>query len=148
MNRSGLVIALVIGVCTGVLFAFHPRLDLDISAPFFDAKGIGFWARGHPGWLWGRWVGIWLPTVLAIAIVLVLVVKLVLPRRRMLIPGVPELCAQLEAARRYHHVSRAVASRAQSAEWAELARRLSHDALVALQPFRAAIGRASCRERV
>jgi hypothetical protein len=60
--------------------------------------------------------------------------------RRMLIPGVPELCAQLEAARRYHHVSRAVASRAQSAEWAELARRLSHDALVALQPFRAAIG--------
>jgi len=35
----------------------------------------------------GRWVGIWLPTVLAIAIVLVLVVKLVLPRRRMLIPG-------------------------------------------------------------
>jgi len=60
--------------------------------------------------------------------------------RRMLIPGVPELCAQLEAARRYHHVSRAVASRAQSAEWAEIARRLSHDALIALQPFRAAIG--------
>ena len=87
MNRSGLVIALVIGVCTGVLFALYPRLDLGISAPFFDPNGIGFWARAHPNWLWGRWIGIWLPTVLAIAIVLVLVVKLVLPRRRMPIPG-------------------------------------------------------------
>jgi lipid A 4'-phosphatase len=87
MNRSGLVIALIIGAVTGVVFGVWPQLDLKISAPFYDAAGIGFWARAHPDWLWGRWIGIWLPTVFAIAIVLVLVVKLVLPRRRMLIPG-------------------------------------------------------------
>jgi hypothetical protein len=60
--------------------------------------------------------------------------------RRMLIAGVPELCAQLEEARRYHRVARAVAGRAQSAEWTDIARRLSRDALITLQPFRAAIG--------
>jgi hypothetical protein len=60
--------------------------------------------------------------------------------RRVLIAGVPELCVQLEEAQRYHRLSRAVAGRPQSIEWAEIARRLSGNALVALQPFRAAIG--------
>ncbi len=60
--------------------------------------------------------------------------------RRMLIAGVPELCTRLEEARRYHRLARAVPSRVQSGEWADIVRRLSHSTLVALEPFRAAIG--------
>jgi membrane-associated PAP2 superfamily phosphatase len=87
MNRTGLLIALVIGVCTGLVFGLFPQLDLALSAPFFDPNHLGFWARAHPHWLSGRWIGIWAPTAFAIAIVLVLVGKLLLPRRRMLLPG-------------------------------------------------------------
>jgi hypothetical protein len=60
--------------------------------------------------------------------------------RRLLIAGVPELCVQLEEASRLHRLSRAGSGRPQSSEWTELARRLGSNVLVALQPFRAAIG--------
>jgi len=87
MNRTGLLIALFIGAATGLVFGIYPQLDLALARPFFDAAGIGFWARAHPDWLWGRWFGIWVPTVLAIAAGVALIAKLLLPRRRMLIPG-------------------------------------------------------------
>jgi hypothetical protein len=60
--------------------------------------------------------------------------------RRLLIAGVPELCIKLDEAARHHRLSRATSGRPQSSEWADIARRLSRNALVALQPFRAAIG--------
>jgi len=87
MNRTGLLIALVVGAATGLVFGVYPQLDLELSRPFFAPDGTGFWARGHPDWLWVRWLGIWIPTVLAIVVGVVLVFKLLLPRRRMLVPG-------------------------------------------------------------
>ena len=36
MNRTAVVIALVIATVVGIIFAVSPRLDLDISAPFYD----------------------------------------------------------------------------------------------------------------
>jgi len=36
MNRTGLVIALSIGVVVGVVFGVWPRLDLAVSTPFYD----------------------------------------------------------------------------------------------------------------
>ncbi len=60
--------------------------------------------------------------------------------QRLLIAGVPEVCRRLEEARRLHHLARAVPSRAQAREWAAIARDLSQSALVALQPYRDAIG--------
>ena len=36
MNRTGLVIALVVGVCVGVVFAIYPQLDIAISRAFFN----------------------------------------------------------------------------------------------------------------
>ena len=60
--------------------------------------------------------------------------------QRLLIAGVPELCGRLAEARRYHHLARAVPSLPQAAEWADIARDLSRSALVALQPFREAMG--------
>lgn len=59
--------------------------------------------------------------------------------QRLLIAGVPEVCQRLEEASRYHHLARAVPGRQQAAEWADVARRLSGSALVALRPFREAL---------
>src|SRR5882757_5538672 len=87
MNRTGLVIALIIGAVTGVVFGVWPQLDLKISAPFYDAAGIGFWARAHPDWLWARLIGMWVPAIIAAPAALALAGKLLLPRWRMLIPG-------------------------------------------------------------
>src|SRR5580704_12888043 len=47
MNRTGLVIALSIGVVVGVVFGVVPRLDLDASAPFFDPKTHDFPLNGY-----------------------------------------------------------------------------------------------------
>ena len=87
MNRTGLWIALVVGASVGLVFGLAPQLDLKLSAPFYDPGHLGFWARVHPNWLWVRWLGIWVPTVVAIAVGAALIIKLILPRTRMLIPG-------------------------------------------------------------
>src|SRR5215210_7344837 len=36
MNRTGLVIALLVGVVVGVVFGVYPQLDIAISRLFFD----------------------------------------------------------------------------------------------------------------
>ena len=87
MNRTGLLIALVVGAATGLVFGIHPQLDLALTRPFHDPAGLGFWASTHPDWARVRWLGVWVPTALALAVGAVLVFKLLLPRRRMLIPG-------------------------------------------------------------
>jgi lipid A 4'-phosphatase len=42
MNRTELIVALGIGVVVGVVFGVLPRLDLDISALFFDPRSKDF----------------------------------------------------------------------------------------------------------
>jgi hypothetical protein len=60
--------------------------------------------------------------------------------QRLLLADVPLLCDRLAEARRYHHLARLVPSRPQAGEWADIARGLTRSAIVALQPFREAIG--------
>src|ERR1700704_6414200 len=36
MNRTGLVAALLVGLCVGVVFGVYPQLDIAISRLFFD----------------------------------------------------------------------------------------------------------------
>jgi len=38
MNRTGLVIALLIGAGVGIVFALYPQLDIAISRPFFNEQ--------------------------------------------------------------------------------------------------------------
>ena len=64
MNRTAMVIALVIATVVGIIFAVSPRLDLDISAPFYDRNREVFAAAGIAGGLvyWliaGRRAGAW-----------------------------------------------------------------------------------------
>jgi lipid A 4'-phosphatase len=85
MNRTGLAIALLVGVGVGVVFGFWPQLDIAISRLFFDE------ARGTFPALYSlvsrhlRELFTYIVAALAVPAFVALIVKLVLPRRRMLI---------------------------------------------------------------
>jgi membrane-associated PAP2 superfamily phosphatase len=89
MNRTGLIIALVIGIVTGLVFGFYPQLDLAISAPFYAivSGDNHFAARIDPTLMRARDAGLWAGTLLVAPAVAALVIKLVLPRRKLLISG-------------------------------------------------------------
>jgi membrane-associated PAP2 superfamily phosphatase len=87
MNRTGLVIALAVAVATGLVFALWPQLDLELAAPFFDEGKRQFVRASDPAY-WRLRDGVsWLITLIAMPAVVALVLKLVFPRRPLLIPG-------------------------------------------------------------
>ena len=87
MNRTGLIIALAIAAVTGLAFGFYPQLDLMISAPFnaIASGNNNFAARIYPPLMIARDLGLWITTLLVTATLLALIVKLVLPRRKLLV---------------------------------------------------------------
>jgi membrane-associated PAP2 superfamily phosphatase len=87
MNRTGLLIALAIAAAVGLVFGLYPGLDLKIAAPFFDAQGIGFWARADRAFLNLRLFGTYTVTAIVAPAFIALAWKLIQPRRRLLIPA-------------------------------------------------------------
>jgi membrane-associated PAP2 superfamily phosphatase len=76
-------------VVVGVVFAVAPELEFALSRPWFDIthQGQHFGLRLNPI-LWGvRDSGIWLSTILAAPAAGALVLKFILPRRKLLISG-------------------------------------------------------------
>ncbi|MCW5693597.1 MAG: phosphatase PAP2 family protein [Pseudolabrys sp.] len=89
MGRTGLYIALGIGLVTGLVFGIFPELDLTISRPFYDYM-IGsnhFGWRIYPPLMIARDAGLWVGTLIIIPVLLALLYKLVFPRRRSLLSG-------------------------------------------------------------
>jgi membrane-associated PAP2 superfamily phosphatase len=87
MNRTGLVIALAVAVVVGLVFGLWPELDLALAAPFFDPQRDGFWRAYDPTyWRW-RDVVTWLVTLVAVPAIVALPLKLIWPRRPLIIPG-------------------------------------------------------------
>ncbi|HEY2529531.1 MAG TPA: phosphatase PAP2 family protein [Xanthobacteraceae bacterium] len=87
MNRQGLVIALAVAVVVGVVFGVDARLDLDISALFFDPLTHMFRVNAQ---LWvqhAREAARWLIALIAAPAFLAIIGKLLWPHRRMLIEG-------------------------------------------------------------
>ncbi len=89
MNRTGLIIALAIAAVAGLVFGLYPQLDLAISAPLnaMMLNGNNFGARIDPSILLARSAGLWVPALLVAPAVVALVLKLILPKRKMLVPG-------------------------------------------------------------
>jgi len=92
MNRTGLVIALAVAAATGLLFGLCPRLDIEISARFFDPVAQGFPAGRATGsgvsWpALGRELAMGVVTALAVPAGVTLLIKLLRPGMRMLIPA-------------------------------------------------------------
>lgn len=86
MNRTGLCIALVIGLVTGVVFALDPTLDLDIARLFFHEPG-GFALSSDRTFGVLRDGSMILVGVIVAIPILAALVKLVRPDTRMLVPG-------------------------------------------------------------
>jgi len=90
MNRAGLIIALVIAAMTGLVFGIYPQLDLIVAQHFhdyIDASRNAFAWRISPPLMLARDAGIWIVTALVAPAVGALIIKLLLPRRKMLISG-------------------------------------------------------------
>lgn len=89
MGRTGLYIALGIGVVAGLVFALFPELDIAISRPFYDYTigGNHFGWRIDPLLMTARDAGLWVGTLIIVPALLALLYKIVLPRRRSLLSG-------------------------------------------------------------
>src|SRR5580692_12337916 len=87
MNRSGLIIALTVGVAVGVVFGVWPRLDLTVSTPFYDPKTHDFPFNGHVWSQYARNAARALITLMIVPAGIALLGKFLFPRRPMLIKG-------------------------------------------------------------
>lgn len=85
MNRTGLVIALAIGVCAGVVFAVWPQLDVAISRVFFNESYRVFPLQYSFVSRHLRDAFTYIIALLVAPAFLALALKLIFPRRRMLI---------------------------------------------------------------
>lgn len=85
MNRIGLLVALAIAVVAGLAFGLYPRLDLALAAPFYAPEtfwdGVGPLARRI------RRIASLLEVLVAASAAISIGLKLLLPRRPMVLPG-------------------------------------------------------------
>lgn len=87
MNRTGLVIALAVAAAVGLLFGIWPDLDLKLAALFYDPARHGFWRSHDPTYLRLRDASTWLVALVAAPAVVALLLKLLRPRRPLVVPG-------------------------------------------------------------
>jgi lipid A 4'-phosphatase len=87
MNRTGLLIAIGVGIVAGLILGLYPDIDLALSRRFFDPAAKAFLLPRDNTALAVRDGFVYVITALAAPAFIALAVKLVLPRRPMLIPG-------------------------------------------------------------
>jgi membrane-associated PAP2 superfamily phosphatase len=87
MNRTGLGITLGIALVVGLIFGIWPDLDLKLAALFYDPPPKGFWRSYDPLYLRLRDASTWLIALVAAPAFVALALKLVRPKRPLLIPG-------------------------------------------------------------
>ena len=86
MSRTGLVIALAVAAVVGLVFGFYPELDVKLVGLFFKSpEGSGFVAQGEPVLIWLRENATYLITAIALVPAIALLLKLVLPRRSLIV---------------------------------------------------------------
>ena len=90
MNRTGLIVALAIAVIAGVVFGLYPEIELAVARHFhayIDNSRNAFAWRIYPPLMKARDVGLWVTAVLVVPAVAALVIKLILPKRKLLMSG-------------------------------------------------------------
>jgi lipid A 4'-phosphatase len=87
MNRTGLLIALAIAGLVGGVFAIWPEFDLKLAALFYDPATKSFLPSYDPTLVRLRSVAMWIVAAAAAPAFVALILKLVLPRTRLLLPG-------------------------------------------------------------
>jgi lipid A 4'-phosphatase len=88
MNRTGLLIAAALAVFFGLLFGLYPGLDLKIAGYFAGKVPADTFPLRADFWLsLARESAMWIVGAFAAPPIIALVLKLIRPRARMLIPG-------------------------------------------------------------
>jgi len=90
MNRTGLIVTLAVAAVAGMTFALYPELELRIARPFYeivDAYNNVFQLRIDPLLAWVRDIAIWISIMLIALPVAALAIKIIFPKRRLLISG-------------------------------------------------------------
>jgi len=87
MNRTGLIIALVLALAVGLLFGIYPELDLKLAALFYDAPTHAFPVKSNTLAVIARDAAMWISWALALPAIVALVVKLARPDRPLLMSG-------------------------------------------------------------
>jgi hypothetical protein len=85
MNKTGLKIALACAVFFGAVFALFPGLDLYFAGLFFDPATRSFPLKFRNDAEFVRQAAMWLAWAFAAPAIVLLVMKLILPRRKLLI---------------------------------------------------------------
>ena len=90
MNRTGLICVLAIAVAAGLLFGLYPELDLQVARHFHAVETPdqdGFALRYYPSLVRARNFCLWIPALLVAPAAGALLIKLILPWRKLLMPG-------------------------------------------------------------
>jgi membrane-associated PAP2 superfamily phosphatase len=87
MNRTGLLVALSLAALIGIVFGFYPELDVRLAGFFLGESRLTFPLRIDPWLMWLRSVSMWIVAALVAPAVIALVIKLFLPRTRLLVSG-------------------------------------------------------------
>jgi lipid A 4'-phosphatase len=87
MTRTALVVALAIALLVGLIFGFYPDLDIRISRLFLERGVIPFGLRIDPFLMGVRNASLWIEAALVAPAIVALLVKIILPRTRLLLPG-------------------------------------------------------------
>ena len=90
MNRTGLVVALAIAIVAGLAFGLYPELDLHVARYFHafeDSAHNAFAFRLNPAVMRARNIGVWIGALLVAPAVVALAIKLIMPRRKLLMSG-------------------------------------------------------------
>jgi membrane-associated PAP2 superfamily phosphatase len=87
MNRTGLIIALVLALGVGLLFGIYPELDLKLAALFYDTPTHSFPLKSNALAVIARDGAMWISWALALPAIIALLLKLARPDRPLLMSG-------------------------------------------------------------
>jgi lipid A 4'-phosphatase len=87
MNRTGLIVALILALVVGLLFGIYPELDLKLAAWFYDEQTHSFPLKSNTVAAIARFAAMWIAWGLALPAIVALVIKLVRPDRPLLMSG-------------------------------------------------------------
>jgi membrane-associated PAP2 superfamily phosphatase len=85
MNRTGLFIALSVGALSALIFGLFPKLDLQLAALFYDASTSAFGLKANRIAAIARDAAMWIAWAFAAPAIVALLLKLIRPRRKLLI---------------------------------------------------------------
>jgi lipid A 4'-phosphatase len=87
MNRTGLLIAIGVGIVAGLILGLFPNIDLALSRRFFDPATKAFLLARDDTALAVRETLVYVITAIAALAFIALAIKVAFPRRPMLVPG-------------------------------------------------------------